>query len=1147
MANEYGELEQLVNDVTSLDTARMTLRWALERLNSIEKERADLKKNLALTEETSKQLQAKLGTLEDSFKSRTKSLSEKEGFYTKLEATMSLLGSGKLDIQQLLKKEARLDQLRRSLEDEYQDKFEQLDRNQRFVIERWNARLLEVESQYAAKLGESQKKYDTLRSDLENDHQGRLLALQKSFSARENELTGRINLLETSVKADEHRLEDRKRELETEFLAKKREVDENYGKLRNMLEQGLEERLRAMDSDHGEQVKRLELSWKAERGRLMEEQRVREEQFASAQDRIKEVENLLASQQESHHGELIKIINEKEAAFRFKLEALEKEKKAYSLTVAKMQEQIGAKESQWAQEREKLNAELSQRISLNDSSVRERAAALEKEYAAKKAELDKVVAAARQEFEEQFQSRLAFERLAMEEEKNRTKNSLLFGEAALKKADEKIKELEAAFSASKSEHHRELMDKLAAGEAAFREKMAQFEEEKQAYSLTIEKLAEELRAKENMLLAEKEQFSKQATDKASAYQAQLSAKEGVFEFERMAFEKKISVLRGEISDKEKALVLERENLSNALAKVSAEAKTMAEKRMAGILAEYEKRKTGLEREFEIKFADRVKALEFEKARAGEAVALKEGQLKGAYEKIKALESGIEALKAEYSNEKAELSKAHEEKLKAQAAEFDIARADYAEESSLKEAALRERLEELSVYVSDKEQALVMERENLSNVLAKVSAEARTMAEERVAGIRAEYEFKKAELEAEYRERGAKADAGIQKLKKEIYKDCGREQEVMEAEKARIESVLKQREREYLEKVKQVDKQKEDLAGKEEELRVKYEEMFHDRVVEHEGDLKVLREGFGKERAQFRAEITAREESVRLMGLELDAVKTGAVQAKAGFEAAFYAAISEAESDKETMRKEFAGRKVKLESGLAEQSRRLEAEYSSRKEELEKKLAERAASWHARQEADYRSREETWKMERSRLMDAAASRDEQVKLAQAKIRAIQGELESRSRALEKAAAEKYASLEREFDNFKATRIRELEESWARQRDAFAKELAARDALVQQISEEMVSLREGLAQSAAQKAQDAEEVIQLRAANGKWREKEERKKDTEKRILALKDEWEHEKAGQILYYQEKMDKLVEACEKYSKELDAREEALRRGEKA
>jgi DNA repair ATPase RecN len=158
MANEYTELEQLVNDVTSLDTARMTLRWALERLQNIEKEKADLKKNLTLAEETAKRLQVKEASLTDSYSSRYKTLEEKEDFYTKLEATMSLLGEGKLDIQQLLKKEAKLDSLRHSLEAEYADKFEELDRSQRSIIERWNARLLDVESQYAGRLCASRRR-----------------------------------------------------------------------------------------------------------------------------------------------------------------------------------------------------------------------------------------------------------------------------------------------------------------------------------------------------------------------------------------------------------------------------------------------------------------------------------------------------------------------------------------------------------------------------------------------------------------------------------------------------------------------------------------------------------------------------------------------------------------------------------------------------------------------------------------------------------------------------------------------------------------------------------------------------------------------------------------------------------------------------
>ena len=714
-----------------------------------------------------------------------------------------------------------------------------------------------------------------------------------------------------------------------------------------------------------------------------------------AQNRIKEVENLLASQQEAHHGELMKIISEKEAAFRSKLETLEKEKDAYSRTVAKMQEQLGTKEAQWAQEREDLNAELSRRLSLNDSSVRERAVALEKEYAAKKEELDRAVTVSRQEFEAEFEARMKFERLSREEEKNRSRELLSFMESGLKAADEKIKELETALASSSSGHQKELMERLSAGEAAFRDKLVRFEEEKKAYNRSIEKLADELKAKEEALLGEKARFSRELSERTAALQAQLS-------------------------DKEKNLVLERENLASALEKVSAEAGAMAEKRTAEIRAQYEERKARLELEFSAKFSDRVKALEFDKARAAEAVAVKEAQLSRACEKTRELENAMEALKAGHSDEKSALERANQEKIRKLAEEFETERAGCAREVSLKEAAAKVQLE-------------------------------------------------------------------------------------------------------------------------------------------------TLREGFEQEREQFRSEIAAREEAVKAAGLQMDALKAETLRVKAGFESEFNAKVAELERSKEAIRREFLARKVEVEAGVAEQSRRLEEEYSAKKAELEIKFKEHAEAWHTRQDADYRSREEAWKLERERLMDSVASRDEELKLAQEKIRSVQGEMEAQFIAMEKASEEKCSGLEREFERLKEARVRNLEESWSKQRDAFVKELAARDALLRQISEETVSLREELAKSLAQKAHNSEEVIQLRAMDGKMREKcrnvekamenlkeetrlekEEWRKNTEVRIRSLKEEWGYETQKQILYYQERMDKLVETCDTYRKELEAREEALRRREK-
>ncbi|HAU90121.1 MAG TPA: hypothetical protein DCW72_07825, partial [Elusimicrobia bacterium] len=452
MANEYGELEQLVNDVTSLDTARMTLRWALERLQNIEKEKADLKKNLTLAEETAKRLQLKESSLRDAYDSRNKTIEEKEDFYTKLEATMSLLGEGKLDIQQLLKKEAKLDSLRRSLETEYQEKFEELDRSQRAIMERWNARLLDVESQYAGRLSEAQKKYDSLRAELDAEHQGRLTALQASFKAKEKEFGERLALLEGNVRSSEERVETRRRELEAEYLSKKRETEENYRKLRSMLETGLEEKIRAADSDHAAQVSSLEASWQAERSRLLEEQRVREEQFLAAQDRIKEIENNLAAQQEKHHSELLKLISEKETAFRAQLAELEKEKAAKENSVRELSAALEKRAAGWEAEKAALRADFDARAAAMEAAFREREAGFERDYTVRKESIASAMSAERGELERNLENRMARERAVMAAERASMAEAKGHFEAALAAASDKIKELENNISSLKEDH-----------------------------------------------------------------------------------------------------------------------------------------------------------------------------------------------------------------------------------------------------------------------------------------------------------------------------------------------------------------------------------------------------------------------------------------------------------------------------------------------------------------------------------------------------------------------------------------------------------------------------------------------------------------------------------------------------------------------
>ncbi len=586
MANEYGELEQMVNDVTSLDTARMTLRWALERLNTIEKERADLKKGLTLAEETAKKLQAKEASLQDAYSSRNKTLEEKEDFYTKLEATMSLLGEGKLDIQQLLKKEAKLDGLRKSLETEYEEKFAELDRSQRSIVERWNSRLLDVEGQYAGRLAEAQKKYDSLRSELEAEHQARLTELQTSFRRKEVELSGRIAFLEGSVRESGEKVETRRREVEAEFMGRKRELEENFRKLRNMLETDLEEKLRAMDSDHAAQISSLEASWQAERSRLLEEQRVREAQFMAAQARIKEIENNLASQQESHHNELLRLISEKETAFRAQLAELEKEKGAKEAQVRELTEAISRRVAGWEKEKAEMQASFDKRAGELEFALRERETAFEKEHAARKEELARAAENRRKELEAELEERLADERRGMAAARARLEEDKTRLELSLGAASDKIKDLEKALAEVRESRQEELLEHINSSEGAFREKLAAMEsavreaeaglKEREAamergYAARKEELAQAAAARQKELETELEERLADERRGMAAARARL-------EEDKTRLGDSLAAASGKIKELEKAISSVREDgRQELLAQISASEESFRQK------------------------------------------------------------------------------------------------------------------------------------------------------------------------------------------------------------------------------------------------------------------------------------------------------------------------------------------------------------------------------------------------------------------------------------------------------------------------------------------------------------------------------------------------------------------------------------------
>jgi hypothetical protein len=1117
MANEYGELEQLVNDVTSLDTARMTLRWALERLNTIEKEKADLKKNLALAEETSKKLQLKENSLQDAYTSRSKTLEEKEDFYTKLEATMSLLGEGKLDIQQLLKKEAKLDSLRKNLENEYQEKFDDLDRNQRSVIERWNARLLEVESQYAGRLTDAQKKYDSLRSELETEYQSRMTSLQTSFKSREKELGSRIEALEGSVKNAEDKVETRRKALESEYLLKQREIEENYRKVKASLEANFDDKLRAMDSDHMAQVRSLEASWQTERNRLLEEQRVREDQFASAQTRLAEVENRLAAQQEMHHSELLKVITEKENAFRAQVAELEKEKAQKEATVKELIVKLEQKSTGWAAERAALEAEFGLKLAGIESVMNERVSSLASALAAKEQELE-------------------------------------------------------AFA---ERHRAELVERVQAGEASFRARLETFEEEKRSYNETIKSLGARLEEAARAAALEKENFRSELAELSAKAEAKAEDRNAVvradYEARKADLEKNFAA---RYEDRVRALEAEKARMAEALAErekqldaAFKEARQL-DTALAGVRMRAAEEKTLLTRDYEREMVSAMKNAE-------DAARARDAELRAELEVLRnELAEKDRLLSQEKGRLVAELSKASLDAHNRSEERAAAVRAEYEAKLSSLEASVENRMAELKQTIAAKEALLedsfkareaaektlkaafeaekagwTQERARMAADFDKRLAEIESGLVDRTAGIRADYELRKADLEKDFAAR---------------YED---RLKALEAEKARMAEALAEREGQLEAAFKEAQALDSALAGL--RMRAAEEKTILSREYEKEmsAALKNAEDAARVRDAGLRADIEALRgelvEKDRLLSQEkgrlvaelskasLDAHNRNEERAsvvKAEYEARLASLEAAAESREEELRQAIAAKEALLERALAERAAAeasVRSEFERKRSALEEALAARAATL----EADYAAHKERLAAELAARTDAvqaeAAAKAELERgnwaAERSRIERALEETSSNFRAAQKDIAELNKGL-RKAEEFNAQREAELSHELMEAKSNFDKELAYRvkDAVGIQTAHLVESLE-------SSKAKQEELYKHLEAKDEAIRsmrtEAEESRRVYENKILdassgALKERREELER----HYAAKSAALEEEMSSFRRIMEAENEALR-----
>ncbi len=253
---------QDVESIQSLDTARLALRWALEKIQSLEKDRSGLAEKFNAIERAREKSQENLISLQKTIGLKNAESTQRELYYAKLEEYLSLKLDGKLDVALLAKKELEVSQLQEMLSQKHLH-LEKDFASRREILERDFQRL---KTEIEAESRESRRR-------AEASVEARRTAIEEEFASKNAELADKKAQLE----ADSKRLDERKAHFESYYKEERahlqsalkgfrEEIKEEVSLRVQMAERILEERRESLEKVHSEErallMRELE-SWRS--------------------------------------------------------------------------------------------------------------------------------------------------------------------------------------------------------------------------------------------------------------------------------------------------------------------------------------------------------------------------------------------------------------------------------------------------------------------------------------------------------------------------------------------------------------------------------------------------------------------------------------------------------------------------------------------------------------------------------------------------------------------------------------------------------------------------------------------------------------------------------------------------------------------
>lgn len=231
MADDSEELKPTLEGVSNLDTARMTLRWALERIRNLQNTISESQKMLQDSTISRREAVGELDAFKKRVSEREGTLADRERFVNEMQVLLNDLFKGEIQITDFVRRKQAVELERKALKASVRRRLDDVDKAHQREIAEYNRRLANAEKKFDEELTREREKFGRFKEDIsegarheEERYHGKLVGLEKEYTAKRRQLQGDFDNLKGAL-IEEHKASEKARTSAEAYLIERWKAD----------------------------------------------------------------------------------------------------------------------------------------------------------------------------------------------------------------------------------------------------------------------------------------------------------------------------------------------------------------------------------------------------------------------------------------------------------------------------------------------------------------------------------------------------------------------------------------------------------------------------------------------------------------------------------------------------------------------------------------------------------------------------------------------------------------------------------------------------------------------------------------------------------------------------------------------------------